>query len=93
MFQIQQFQFENPQMHQFEDKNGFIDSKDPVYILLWSECNLIMGDLWIQTDHNLDHKCPDNGPLITTNMYDQTMISLESCCIYYGRLWSACFCT
>ena len=93
MFQIQQFQFENPQIHQFEDKNGFIDSKDPFHILLWSKCNLIMGYLWIQTDHNLDHKCPDNGPPLTTNMYDQTMISLKSCCIYYGRLWSACFCT
>ena len=30
MFRIQQFQFENLQLHQFGDKNGFQDSKDPV---------------------------------------------------------------
>ena len=51
-----------------------------------------MGHLWIQTEHNLDHKCPDYGQPLTINMYDQTMISLESCSIHYGRVWSACFC-
>ena len=92
MFRIQQFQFENPQMHQFEDKNDFIDSKDPVSILLWSQGYHIMGHLWIQTDHNLDHKCPDYGQPVTKNMYDQSMISPESCSINYGRVWSVCFC-
>ena len=82
MFGIQEFQFENPQIHQFEDKNGFIDSKDPVSILLSTQGNHIMGHLWIQTDHNLDHECLDYGQLVTINMYDQTMISLESCSIY-----------
>ena len=86
VFRIQQFQFENPQIHQFEDKNGFQDSKDPISILLWSQGNHIMGHLCIQTDHNLDHKCPDYGQRVTINMCDQTMISLESCSFYYGRV-------
>ena len=72
------FQFANPQIHQFEDKNGFLDSKDPVSILLWNQGNHIMRHLWIQTDHNQDHNCPDYGQPVTIDMYDQTMISLES---------------
>ena len=86
MFRIQQFQFENPQMQQFEDKNDFIDPKDPVSLLSWNQDNHIMGHLWIQTDDNLDHKYPDYGQRVTINMYDQSMISLESCSIYYGRV-------
>ena len=81
-----------PQIHQFEDKSGFTDSKNPVSILSWNQGNHIMSHLWIQTDHNLHHKCPDDGPCAIINMYHQIMISLESCCIYYGRVWSACFC-
>ena len=45
-----------------------------------------MGDLWIQTDHNLGHECPDYGQPAIIRMYDQTMISLESCSIYYDRV-------
>ena len=78
-----QFQFGNcfclqrPQRRHIADKNGFIDSKNPVSILSMNQGNHNMGHLWIQTDHNLDHKCPDYGQPVTINMYDQTMISLE----------------
>ena len=75
-----------PPIHHIADKNGFIDSKNPVFILSWNQGNHNMGHLWIQADHNLDHKCPDYGQLETINMYDQTVISLESCSIYYGRV-------
>ena len=51
-----------------------------------------MGHLWIQTDHNLDHKRPDYDQPVTINMYDQSMISLESCSIYCDRVCSGCFC-
>ena len=51
-----------------------------------------MGHWWIQTDHNLDHKCPDYDQPLTINMYEQTMLSLESCFMYYDRVRSACFC-
>ena len=70
------FQVANPQIHQFEEKNGFIDSKNPIYILSWNQGNHIVGHLWIQTGHNLDYKCPDYSQSVTVNMYDQTMISL-----------------
>ena len=75
------FSLQTPQIHQFEDKNGFINSKNPVSISLWNLGNPIKGYLSIQTDHNEDHKCPDYGQLVTINMYDQSMISLFS----YGR--------
>ena len=65
-----------PQIHQFEDKSGFID-KNLVFILSRNQGNHIMDHLWIQTDHNLDHKCPDYCQPVTINVYDQTMISLE----------------
>ena len=61
------FQFENPQIHQFQDKNCFIDLKNLVSILSWNQGKHFMGHLWIQTNHNLDHKCPD---------YDQSGIML-----------------
>ena len=86
------FSLQRPQIHHIADKNGFIDSKSPVSISLLNQGNHNMGYLWIQTDHNLDHKPPDYGQPVTINMYDQTTISLESCSIYYGRVWSACFC-
>ena len=79
-------QFANPQIHLFEDKNRFIDSKDPVSILLWNQGNHMMGHLWVQTDHNQDHKYPDYGQPVTMNIYEQTMISLESCSICYDRV-------
>ena len=85
-------QFANPQIHLFEDKNGVIDSKNPVYILFWNQGNYIMGHLWVHTDHNQDHKYPYYGQPVIINIYDQTMISLESCSIYYNRVWIACFC-
>ena len=56
------FQFANPQIHQFED-NGFIDSKNPVSVSSRNQGNHFIGHLWIQTDHNRDHKCPDYGQL------------------------------
>ena len=86
------FSLQRPQIHHIADKNGFIDSKNLVSISLLNQGNHNMGHLWIQTDHNLDHKCPNYGQPSTIDMYDQTMISLESCSIYYGRVWSACFC-
>ena len=86
------FQFANTLIHQFQDINGLIDSKNLVYILSWNQGNHIMGHLWIQADHHLDHKCSDYDQPVTINMYDQTMISLESCSIYYGWVWSICFC-
>ena len=92
------FSFENccslqrPQIHHIADKNGFIDSKNPVSISSLNQGNHNTGHLWIQTDHNLNRKCPDYGQPVTINMYDQTMISLEPCSIYYCRVWSVCFC-
>ena len=64
-------------MHQFENKNGFTDSKDPASILWWNQGNHIIGHLWIQIDHNQDHNFPDYGQPVTINMYDQTMIMTE----------------
>ena len=84
-------QIAKPQVHQFQNINGFIDSKNPVSIISWNQSNRFMGHLWIQTDHNLHHKCPHYGQSVTINMYDQTMISLESCSINYDRVWSAYF--
>ena len=59
--------------------------KNLVSLLSWNQGNHNMGHLWIQIDHNLDHKCPDHGQPVTRNMNDQTMISLESCSMYYDR--------
>ena len=39
------FQFSNTQIYQFDDKNGFIDSKNLVSILLWNQGNHNMGHL------------------------------------------------
>ena len=86
------FSLQRPQIHHIANKNGFIASKNVVSISSLNQGNHNMGHLWINTDHNLDHKGPDYGQPVTINMYDQTMISLESCCIYYGRVWLACFC-
>ena len=80
------FHFANPQIQKFLHKNGFIDSKNLFSILSWNQGNHIMGHIWIQTDLNLDHKCPDYGEPVTMNMYGQTMISLESCSIYYDKV-------
>ena len=87
------FSLQHPQIHHIADKNGFIDSKHPVSISSLNPGNHNIGHLWIQTDHNLDHKCPNYGQPVTINMYDQTMINLESCSMYYDRVWPACFCT
>ena len=69
------FQFATPQIDHIADKNGFIDSKNPVSILSLNQGN-----------HNMGNKCPDYGQRVTINMYDQTMISLESCSMYYDRV-------
>ena len=66
----------SPQVHHIADKNGLIDSKNPVSILSWNQGNQIMGHLWIQTDHNLHHKCPDYGQPVTMSLYDQPGIML-----------------
>ena len=50
-----------------------------------------MGNLWIQTYYNMDENCPDHCQPVTINIYGQSMISLESCSIQYGRVWLACF--
>ena len=86
------FSLQRPQIHHIADKNGFIDWKNPVSISSLNQGKHNMGHLWIQTDHNLNHKCPDYGQPVTINMYDQTMISLESCSMYYDRVWPVCFC-
>ena len=68
--------FATPQIHQFEDKNDFIDSKYPLSLLLWNQGNHIMGHLWIQTDHNQDRKYPDyDQPGIMFFSLWQSMIS------------------
>ena len=86
------FSLQLPQIHHIAGKNGFRDSKNPVSISSLNQGNHNMGRLWIQTDHNLGHKSSDYGQPVTINMYDQTMISLESRCMYYDRVWPACFC-
>ena len=66
-----------PPMHHFQDKNGFIDSKNPLFIVLWNQGSHIIGYLWIQTDHNLDHKfphCDQPGSMLYLSW--QSMISL-----------------
>ena len=63
----------------------FYRLKNPVSILSWNQGDHNMGHSRIQTDHNLDHKFPDYGQPANVNMYDQTMVSLESCFMYYDR--------
>ena len=70
------FSLQLPQIHHIAGKNGFIDSKNPVSISSLNQGNHNMGHLWIQTDYNLDHKCPDYGQPVTINMCDQTGIML-----------------
>ena len=86
------FQFATPPNTSHCQQNGFIDSKYMVSISLLNQGNHNMGQLWIQTNHNLNHKRPDYGQPVTINIYDQTMISLESCSMYYYRVFSACSC-
>ena len=59
-----------------------MDSKNPIFIVSWTQGDHIMGHLWIQTDNNLDHKFPGYDQTLIMNMYGQTMISLESCSIF-----------
>ena len=76
------FQVAGLQVHNIAGKNGFIDSKNSVSILSWNQGNHNMGHLWLQTDHNLDHKCPDYGEPVKINMYDQTDYDQPGIMIY-----------
>ena len=80
------FQFANPQIHQLEVKKWFYRLKKSGFYFIVESGNHNMGHLWLQNDPNLDHKCPDYGQPVTINMYDQTMVGLESCSIYYDRV-------
>ena len=75
-----------PPVYHISYKNSFLDSKYLVSILPWIQGNHNLGHLWNQIDHNLDHKCPDYRQPVTINIYDQIIISLESCFMYYDRV-------
>ena len=57
-----------------------------IVFVFWNQGTHFMGLLWIQTCYNLDYKHQDYGPPLNLNMYDQIMISLESCSIYYDKV-------
>ena len=78
---------QNKQKNTKKEKTVFIDSKNTVFTVSRNQGNKhIMGYLWKWTDYNLDYKCPDYDRPATIDIYDQTMISLESNSVYYDRV-------
>ena len=72
-----------PLIHHIEKKRSHKSRKIRFFIVSRKQSNHIMNHLWIQTDHNLDHKCPHYGQPLIINMCGQTMIRLESCSTCY----------
>ena len=74
-FEYNSFSLKTPNYINLETKTVFRTQKIKL-LFLWSQGNQFLGHLWIQTHHNLDHKCSDYGQRVTKNMCDQTLTNL-----------------